>query len=115
MHFQDWNQVFSSLERSEKGKIIPVRKDLPHPASSGADRHFGFPRGQTADYRWKLVDCRSFHVQEFRDHWEAHIDQVDPRCDLAEHIRRDVPPRYLLASVIAIGLVGLLLVAAASD
>lgn len=102
MLFTDWNQVLGQLANLPDHEIVSLPKwPIPHPLHAGAVEHVGLPRGQSADYRWKLRDCRGLHVQDFGDHWEAHIDLVDPRCDLVGHIEKDVPPAVIVSIVVA--------------
>lgn len=75
---------------------------LPAPESEGAIKSTGWPRGQSADYRWPPEhDCRGLHVERFDDRWEAHFDHVHPDCSLWQHLLQDSPVALFLAGLAA--------------
>jgi len=89
-----WADVLAELRQRPPRTVIRVSRGLiAHPKAAGAARSVGVPRGQRfgGDWRWRLPDCSGLHVQDFGDHWEAHIDQVAPSCDLGGHLRADAP------------------------
>ena len=97
--YRSWNDVLFTLDRANQDMAlrIPLRQ-LPHPADEGARESIGMPEGQKGDYRFKLPDCRCLHVKVFDDHYEAHVDQVDPSHNWLEHLRADLPGGYVAAS-----------------
>ena len=95
----NWNEIFSVLEGQDKGAVLRVPKwQLAHPTDEGARESIGMPEGQKGDYRFKLQDSRCLHVKVFDDHYEAHIDRVDPAHNWLEHLREDLPRGYVAAS-----------------
>jgi len=55
----------------------------------------GLPEGQLADYRRLLSGGRGLHVKVFRNHYEAHIDEVHPDVNPIEHLRQDAPGVFI--------------------
>jgi hypothetical protein len=105
-----WEMVANRLSTEPAGTRLRVEKHLAeHPKDGGLRPSIGLPVGQTADFRLRLPDCRGLHVQDFGTHYEAHIDQTDPACDLVAHLRNDAPATFMLTSALVGGLVGLLL------
>lgn len=105
-----WNIVFSQLVTYPAGEALLVPKHLAvHPEAAGARRSMGLPVGQQADFRWIIGDCRGLHVRDFGTHYEAHIDRVDPACDLVEHLRQDSPGSYVAGSAALGALIGALI------
>jgi hypothetical protein len=85
---------------------------VEHPSAAGLTRSLGLPVGQVADWRMPHPNCHGLHVREYPGYYTAHVDQVNPRCDLPGHLAADVP---LVASGAAFGaLVGLLVGESAS-
>jgi hypothetical protein len=70
-------------------------------------RSLGLPVGQLADWRMPHPNCHGLHVREYAGYYTAHVDQVNPRCDLPGHLAADAP---LVGGAAALGaLVGLAL------
>ena len=91
-----WDQIFIMLSTEPSGEVLRIEKHVSiHPQSAGARQSLGLPMGQQADFRWVAGDCRGLHVRDFGTHYEAHIDKVDPSCDLVEHLRNDAPVVYV--------------------
>ncbi len=98
-----WAGVATTLAGLPVGaRLIVPKRVVPPPSQAGATWSLGLWRGQTADWRWTLPDCRGLHAQDFGSSWQVHLDQVSPSCDLAEHVRRDVPRIYLAAGAITV-------------
>ena len=105
-----WSAVADRLSGEAPGTRLGVEKYVAqHPKDGGLLPSIGLPVGQSADFRLKLPDCRGLHVQDFGTHYEAHIDQTDPACDLVGHLRNDAPGTFIATSALVGGLVGLLL------
>lgn len=105
-----WHEVLASLKAEEPGTILRLPKEwLPHPEDAGARRSIGLPFGQRSDYRWRLADCSGLHVRDFGSHYEAHIDQVDPQCDLVGHALKDIPGAHVAGGAAVGALAGLVL------
>src|SRR3984893_14486985 len=47
----------------------------------------GDSRGSLRQYR----NARGVHVREFRDHFEIHVDEIDPRTNPLGHLISDSP------------------------
>ena len=109
-YIYSWRGIASQLAGEPPGTKVRVEKHLAeHPKDGGLRPGVGLPVGQTADFRLTLPDCRGLHVQDFGTHYEAHIDQTDPACDLVRHLVQDAPGTFVVGSAIAGGLVGLIL------
>ncbi|HJK92322.1 MAG TPA: hypothetical protein RMH85_01285 [Polyangiaceae bacterium LLY-WYZ-15_(1-7)] len=103
-----WDMVAAQLHFLPRGQFVRVEKRcVTHPLDAGFRKTLGLPRGQRADFRLELANCVGLHVQDFGSHYEAHLDQVDPACDVAEHLRRDAPGTYVLGAVGLGALIGL--------
>jgi hypothetical protein len=101
--------VAHRLASEPSGTRLRLEKHLAeHPTDGGLRPSVGLPVGQTADFRLRLPDCRGLHVQDFGTHYEAHIDQTDPQCDLVAHLRDDAPVTLVVSSALIGGLLGLL-------
>jgi len=100
-----WYEVRKVLTLSEYHRILVLPKaSIEDPASAGALRSIGIPRGQTADFRFPPdASCQGVHVQDFGDAWHVHLDIIHPRCDLLGHVRADAPRLGAYASLAAIG------------
>lgn len=105
-----WSDVSKILRCEPSGSILRLPKHcLPHPVDDGAIRSVGLPMGQSADFRFRLEDCTGLHVRDFQTHYEAHIDAVDPSCNLIEHLRQDAPKTYTGAAAGIGALLGLMI------
>ncbi len=103
-----WRRVLQQLETCPRGTFLRVpRSSVLHPLDAGFQYSIGLPRGQSADFRLTLPDCRGLHVQDFGTHYEAHVDVVDPACDLGEHLFEDAPGALVASAAGLGGLAGL--------
>lgn len=77
-------------------------RDIPKPENSGIlFRHIGELKGQVADWRASLQNRKEgFHVVEYEDHYETHIDSIDPIKDPLGHLVNDSPGTLVLASIV---------------
>jgi len=92
---------------------LPPRQDLKvwkfeveDPTKHAFEVSAGALRGQLADYRLTLSDCRCIHVVEYADHFLVHWDEVSPKCDLVEHARRDAPGYYVAGTTSVFAAIG---------
>lgn len=69
---------------------------IASPGTQGATRSLGLPVGQHADWRWPRKDGGCLHVRDMGDHYEAHLDRVDPGRDMLGHLRADEPVTWTL-------------------
>lgn len=93
---QTWHDVVFTLLHQPAGSVVRLRKGLlPHPGTDGMTLSMGLPQGQFADYRKILRDGSGFHVRDFGQHYEAHVDQVHPEVNIYEHMRRDAPKTFV--------------------
>ncbi len=91
-----WRDVATSLWHQPAGTILCLRKGLlVHPRRAGMKQSIGLPEGQLADYRRLLSGGRGLHVKVFRNHYEAHIDEVHPDVNPIEHLRQDAPGVFI--------------------
>lgn len=98
------NIIVEMVERTPAGGFLVVFKDeVGSPMAEGAERSIGLFRGQVADFRWTLADCRGVHAQEFDDYYEIHLDQIAPACDPIGHLQADAPVAFLLVAALAGG------------
>jgi len=106
-----WLQVFAQVEQHPPRTPVRIEKaGLPHPRDAGARVSVGIPRGQIADFRFPPDHrCRGLHVQDFGDHWQVHVDEVHPACDVLDHLRVDAPGGWVSGGAVVGGIVGLLL------
>lgn len=94
-----WAGIVRAVLRLRPRHDIRIPKILvSSPASAGFKRALGSPRGQQADWRLTLLDCRDVHAVEFEDHYLVHFDEVAPSCSVVEHMRRDAPGWYRVAT-----------------
>ena len=103
-----WTDVTRYLQQPGAPKVAAIAKhQVEHPLDAGMLRSLGVPMGQFADWRMPSPHCGGLHVREFVDRYTAHVDQVNPVCDLPGHIAVDAPA---IGGGVAIGaLVGLAL------
>jgi hypothetical protein len=103
-----WLEVARYLSAQPNHTCINVRKmQVEHPQGAGMRRSLGLPVGQYADWRLPYPNCHGLHVREYADRYTAHIDRVNPNCDLGQHVVSDTPA---LAGGAALGaIVGLAL------
>ncbi len=104
----EWLDIANILTHRPAQTFVRVEKHQAlHPRCAGFTHSIGIPRGQSADFRLTLSDCRGLHVQDFGTHYEAHIDQVDPACGVVDHLAANAPEMLVAAGAGA--LVGLAL------
>ena len=104
-----WTQVANLLAQQPAGTRLRITKSwMEHPVDGGLRHGVGLPVGQVADYRLRLPDCRGLHVQDFGEHYEAHLDQTDPACDAMQHLAQDAPVACVVGAAVVGGLLGLL-------
>ena len=83
----------------DNGEIIPP-PDEANPKI--LRKHIGELKGQKADWRASFEDSDSgFHAVEFADHYETHIDSVDPLKDPLGHLVNDSPGTLIALGVIS--------------
>lgn len=102
----NWNDLATSLASSPGSRAVFARTALPDPAAAGFRRSLGLPVGQRADWRMRLDDCRGLHLWDCGEVWVAHVDQVDPSCDLEAHLRIDASAVYVGYMALIGGFVG---------
>lgn len=90
--FQTWYDVARFLEHQPRGSVLRLEKyQVQHPADAGMAASIGLPLGQSADWRSSAPECAGLHVRDFETYYSAHLDVVNPRCDLPGHITADTP------------------------
>jgi len=82
-------------------EIYYLENDIPHPRNLGFQEDLGEPIGQIADYRLALENGISIHARDYGEEIGFHWDEVDPRVDWFEHLRRDSP--YWYTAVCSLG------------
>ena len=89
---RSWMAILEELRSSDHGTVlhVPTAK-VEHPLDAGMKQSVGLWKGQRVDYRWSQNDCTCLHVHDLVDHFEVHLDEVDPDCDLLMHLLRDAP------------------------
>lgn len=88
----------------DNGEIIP-RPDEASPKI--LVKHIGEIKGQIPDWRASFEHSdRGFHAVEFADHYETHIDSVDPLKHPLGHLVNDS-----LGTLIALGVISVLVIA----
>jgi len=102
-----WTQIAAGLRRRPLPACVRIATwQVEHPQAAGMTRSLGLPVGQIADWRLPHPNCHGLHVREYPGYYTAHVDQVNPRCDLPGHLTADVP---LVGGGAALGaLIGLL-------
>lgn len=74
------------------GEPVTVSKAaVPRPPTAGYSRHLGSVRGQWADFRRLLDEGREFHVREYTNHYELHLDEVGALDSPGMHAVRYTP------------------------
>lgn len=87
-----WADVGRYLRQPASPSVASVAKHaVEHPCDAGMVRSLGVPLGQVADWRMPSPHCGGLHVREFVDRYTAHLDQVNPNCDLPGHVAADAP------------------------
>src|SRR5262249_33627308 len=61
------------------------------PTAAGMHTSLGLPVGQFADWRYPAPGCDALHVREYVHGYTAHLDRVNPNCDLPGHLAQDAP------------------------
>lgn len=90
--WDSWDSVASFLDQNPGESVDINKSDLPAPKTEGASRSMGLPKGQTSDWRFpSRQDGSGLHVQEFDQHWSAHIDRVHPAISIMGHLSEDAP------------------------
>lgn len=89
--WESWDDVADLIDKD--GGTVEINKaDLPPPREAGAARSVGLPKGQDLDWRFPpRPDGSGLHVQEFSDHYSAHIDRVHPTVSVLNHLAADAP------------------------
>jgi hypothetical protein len=106
-----WPDIATELATHPAGTRLRFHKSLvEHPRDAGMRPGVGLPVGQRADFRLTFrPECWGLHVQDFGDHYEAHIDQTDPGCDAIKHLQQDAPNTLVAGAALVGGLIGLAL------
>jgi len=86
-----WNEIVAHLRQQPARSCISLwKRQVEHPTAAGLRRSLGLPVAQVAD--WRMPGCgHGLHVREYADRYTAHIDQVNPNCDLPGHVIADAP------------------------
>lgn len=103
-----WAQVAADLRRRPLPACVRLATwQVEHPQAAGMTPSVGLPVGQLADWRMPHPNCHGLHVREYPGYYTAHVDKINPRCDLPGHLAADAP---LVGGGAALGaLVGLVL------
>ena len=112
-----WTSVVDATFRGgyTGGQPLVIPKNLedgshtPHPAETDGMlvRHVGELKGQLADWRCSIDGSdQGFHVVEFADCYQCHMDAKDPFKDPVGHLVEDSPGT--LAVVGAVAAIGVL-------
>jgi hypothetical protein len=102
-----WRSVIewtmSESEAISFSKELENGESVPRPEDAGLlVRSVGELHGQDADWRASLSDDRrGFHAVEYSDHYECHLDNVDPMKDPVGHLVEDSPATLALGIGIA--------------
>jgi hypothetical protein len=103
-----WLEVARHLAAGPSRAQAEIAADLVEdPEAAGLATARGWPVGQAADWRLRLPDGRSLHVQDFGDRYRAHLDAVDPALHPVEHMLGDLPRVSLTGTLVLGGLAGL--------
>ena len=107
-----WNSIIQQTISAGRplrfDKVMDNGEVIPDPDKTSPEiltRSLGELKGQTADRRASFIDSKSgFHAVEFEDHFETHIDKVDPNKDPFWHLVQDSPGTLIGAiAAVAIG------------
>ncbi len=107
-----WNSIIEQTLSAGKPLSFPKILDNGTPIPSPEDtepkifqKSIGELKGQIADWRVSFDDRKEgFHAVEFDDHYETHIDSVDPAKDPIGHLIHDSPGTLLgIVAAVAIG------------
>ena len=106
-----WEDAIRLLDAdAPRAHVRFARHLVPHPLDAQFHQGLGVPVGQRADFFKPLPDGRGLHVQDFDEHYEAHLDSTEAGCD---DLVRAVGSGPALAAVVGLtaigGLTGLLL------
>lgn len=110
-----WNSIIEQTISAGKPlrfrKIMNNGEKIPSPDQAQPKifvKSIGELKGQIADWRASFNKSKAgFHAVEFNDHYETHIDSVDPFKDPLGHLLSDSPDT--LVGVIAVIAIGVLL------
>ncbi len=87
-----WAQVAADLRRRPLPACLRLAAwQVEHPQAAGMTPSLGLPVGQLADWRMPHPNCHGLHVREYPGYYTAHVDKINPRCDLPGHLTADVP------------------------
>lgn len=87
-----WAQIAAHLIANPAQSCVKLEKwRVEHPQVAGLRRSLGLPLGQMGDWRMPYPNCGGLHVREFADYYTAHVDRVNPNCDLPGHMSSDAP------------------------
>jgi len=100
----EWTNVIKRVLSLKPHKDLYIEKRrVTHPLYAGFRHSIGEPKGQIADYRLRLINGRSIHVREYKDHYRVHWDIVDPSVNPLLHLKYDAPHWYnILISTIGV-------------
>jgi hypothetical protein len=100
-----WCEVFKITDKKGDTVVIDKGNEIPHPGeTSFFGRSIGELKGQVADWRASIDgDVRGFHVVEFDDRYECHLDHRDPSKDPVGHLVEDSPST--LAAILVGGVI----------
>ncbi|MHB8361792.1 MAG: hypothetical protein ACYDAO_05695 [Thermoplasmataceae archaeon] len=110
-----WNSIIEQTLSAGRPlrfkKVMNNGKEIPSPKETQPTilvKNLGEIKGQIADWRASLNNSPAgFHAVEFQDHYETHIDSVDPLKDPLGHLVKD-SPGTLVGVIAAIAIGGLL-------
>jgi hypothetical protein len=103
-----WNNIVSELLIRGKMTVPKILNgtEVPRPETSGLFRKsVGEIKGQIADWRATVGGSnRGIHIVEYKDHYEMHVDQYDPRKNPIKHLLIDSPKYGFALGALTIGI-----------
>lgn len=110
-----WSSIIPHILSRPAHQDIEISADeIVEPETENISETIGEPQGQLNDYGITLEDGRRIHIRRFETVYRIHWDLVSPTVNAIEHLRRDAPLWYDVAtSGVGAGL-GALIGAAAS-
>jgi hypothetical protein len=103
-YFMTWQHVVYALARETPGTVWRIAgTEIEHPRAAGLSLTFGAPLGQRASFRGRLDDGGVVCVEDYGDHYDAHIERPAPVIVPREPERASPDPAGLVLGFTAVG------------
>lgn len=86
----EWNVVIQHVLSYDFHTDVVVSKKIAHPTQVGFKEAGALPKGQKADYRFRLDDDTEIHVKDHENHYLVHRDKCTADIPVG-HLLQDAP------------------------